>query len=50
MSYITVDHVTREFKSFKRPEGLKKTLSTLLTRSYDVKKAVDYLSFTIEKG
>ena len=50
MSYITVDHVTREFKSFKRPEGLKKTLSTLLNRSYEVKKAVDDLSFTIEKG
>lgn len=50
MSYITVDHVTREFKSFKRPEGLKNAFSSLLNRSYEVRKAVDDLSFTVEKG
>ncbi|MGC6178222.1 ABC transporter ATP-binding protein [Lacrimispora sp. 38-1] len=50
MSYIAVDHVTREFKSFKRPEGLKNALSSLLNRSYEVRKAVDDLSFTVEKG
>lgn len=50
MSYIEVTHVTREFRSFKRPEGLKKSLCSLVKREYDRKKAVDNLSFSIEKG
>jgi ABC-2 type transport system ATP-binding protein len=50
MAYIEVNHVTREFKSFKRPERFKDALYTLLKRDYDIKKAVDDLSFSIEKG
>lgn len=50
MAYIEVNHITREFKSFRRPKGIKDALYTLLKREYDIKKAVDDLSFSIEKG
>jgi ABC-2 type transport system ATP-binding protein len=50
MSFIEVNHVTREFKSFRRPDGLKNALYTLFKRDYDIMKAVDDLSFSIEKG
>lgn len=50
MAYIEVNHITREFKSFKRPDGVKDALYTLLKRDYDIKKAVDDLSFSIDQG
>ncbi len=50
MSFIKVNHVTREFKSFKRPDGFKNALYTLFKREYDNMKAVDDISFSIEKG
>lgn len=50
MSLIEVSHVSREFKSFQRPEGLKNALYTLFKREYEYKMAVDDISFSIEKG
>ncbi|WP_313345734.1 ABC transporter ATP-binding protein [Lacrimispora sp.] len=50
MSLIEVSHVSREFKSFQRPEGLKNALYTLFKREYEYKMAVDDVSFSIEKG
>lgn len=50
MSLIEFNHVSREFKSFQRPEGLKNALYTLFKREYEHKMAVDDVSFSIEKG
>ncbi len=50
MSYIEVKHLSREFKSFKRPKGIKNALYTLVKRDYEIKKVVDDLSFSIGEG
>lgn len=50
MSLIEVNHVSREFKSYQRPEGIKNALFSLFKRNYENKMAVDDVSFSIERG
>lgn len=50
MSYIEVKQLSREFKSFKRPKGIKNALYTLVKRNFEIRKAVDDLTFSIEEG
>lgn len=50
MSLIRVDHVSRYFRVHKREKGIGASLKSIIRRKYDVVKAVDDISFTIDKG
>jgi ABC-2 type transport system ATP-binding protein len=47
---IRADGLTKHFKVHKRPPGLAAALRSLVHRTYAVVKAVDGVSFTIERG
>jgi ABC-2 type transport system ATP-binding protein len=47
---IRADNLTKHFKVHKRPPGLAAALRSLVSRTYEVVKAVDGVSFTIERG
>jgi len=50
MSYIEVEKVVKEFKVLHRDKGLKSALKSLFHRRYATVRAVDGISFTIERG
>lgn len=50
MSYIKVENVVKEFKVVHRDKGLKSAFKSLFHRKYDIVKAVDEISFTIDRG
>lgn len=50
MSLIQVENVTKEFRIYKREKGFANTVKSLFTRQYEVKRAVNNISFDIEKG
>ncbi|HET9625696.1 MAG TPA: ATP-binding cassette domain-containing protein [Kofleriaceae bacterium] len=47
---IRVRGLTKHFKVHKRPPGVMAAMRSLFHRTYDVVKAVDGVSFTIERG
>jgi ABC-2 type transport system ATP-binding protein len=47
---IRASELTKHFKVHRRPPGLVAALRSLVHRKYDVVKAVDGVSFTIERG
>jgi ABC-2 type transport system ATP-binding protein len=47
---IRANHLTKHFKVHKRPPGFVPALRSLVHRTYEVVKAVDGVSFTIERG
>jgi ABC-2 type transport system ATP-binding protein len=47
---IRASHLTKHFKVHKRPPGLAAAVRSLVRRKYEVVKAVDDVSFTIERG
>ena len=47
---IILENVCKEFKTAKKQEGLKGAFKGLFSNEYTVKKAVDNMSFTINKG
>jgi viologen exporter family transport system ATP-binding protein len=47
---IRADQLTKHFKVHKRPPGFAAALRSLVHRTYEVVKAVDGVSFTIERG
>lgn len=47
---IEVDNLTKEFKIYDKYEGLGGAVKSFFTRKYTTKKAVDGLSFCVEKG
>jgi ABC-2 type transport system ATP-binding protein len=47
---IRATNLTKHFRVHKRPPGLAAALRSLVHRTYDVVKAVDGVSFTIERG
>jgi ABC-2 type transport system ATP-binding protein len=47
---IRAKELTKHFKVHKRPPGFANALKSLVHRTYDVVKAVDGVSFTIERG
>jgi ABC-2 type transport system ATP-binding protein len=47
---IRAHHLTKHFKVHKRPPGMAAALRSLMHRAYGVVKAVDDVSFTIERG
>lgn len=48
--YIEVDQVTKEFKVSKRNKGIPGMVANMLVPKYELKKAVDGISFHIEEG
>jgi ABC-2 type transport system ATP-binding protein len=50
MAFIEVDELVREFRSHRRFPGALGALRSLVTRQYDVRRALDDVSFTIERG
>src|SRR6476660_9898267 len=47
---IRAKELTKHFKVHKRPPGFANALKSLVHRKYEVVKAVDGVSFTIERG
>lgn len=47
---IEVNNLHKEFKIYKRNTGFKSSVKSLFNREFDIKKAVDDISFSIEKG
>src|SRR5690349_3646479 len=47
---IVVENLKKYFRVHKRPPGVAAALRSVLHRTYDTVKAVDDISFRIEKG
>lgn len=47
---IEVENVTKEFKVYKRQQGFLNNLKSFWHRPYELKRAVDQISFQINKG
>ena len=50
MSAISVSHLTKHFRIYKKEAGLAGSIRSLFSRTYETSKAVDDISFTIEQG
>lgn len=50
MSIISVDRLWKEFHIPKRKQGLWKSIASLFSREYEIKTALDRISFEIEEG
>ena len=50
MAFIEVSDLVREFRSYRRFAGPLGPIRSLFTRQYDVRRALDGVSFTIERG
>lgn len=49
-SVIEVEHLRKHFKVHRRPEGMGAALKSLFRRRYELVRAVDDVSFTIQRG
>ena len=50
MSFIEVKNISKEFKVNKRSAGIPGMIANMFVPKFEIKKAVNELSFTIEKG
>ena len=50
MSAITVSHLSKHFRIYKKEPGFMGSVKSLFKRTYETSKAVDDVSFTIEQG
>ena len=50
MPIITVEHLSKHFKVYKRRTGFWKNLSSTVSRNHDIIKAVDDVNFTLDRG
>ena len=50
MPVITVEHLCKDFKVHRRRKGFWGSLSSSVTREYDIIKAVEDVNFTLERG
>ena len=50
MPIITVEHLSKNFKVYKRRTGFWGSLSSTISRKHDIIKAVDNVNFTLERG
>lgn len=50
MNFIEVKNISKEFKVNKRSAGIPGMIANMFLPKYEIKKAVQDLSFTIEKG
>lgn len=47
---INVENLVKSFKVYKKEPGFKGALKGLFSKEYEIKKAVDNISFNIKKG
>lgn len=47
---ISVQHLCREFRTVRRHPGVRGAIRTLFTRQYNVVRAVDDISFSVQRG
>jgi ABC-2 type transport system ATP-binding protein len=47
---IVVEDVVKDYKLFKRPDGIMNSIRSLLHREYTIKSAVDHISFSVRPG
>ncbi len=50
MPIITVEHLSKHFKVYKRRTGFWGNLSSTVSRRHDIIKAVDDVNFTLDRG
>ena len=50
MPIITVEHLSKHFKVYKRRTGFWGNLSSTIARQHDIIKAVDDVNFSLERG
>jgi len=50
MSFIEVENVSKEFKITKREPGVLGAVKSMFHREYTVKKAVDDITFSVDRG
>lgn len=50
MSFIEVENVSKEFKIGKRDKGFRNSIKALFHPEYEIKKAVNNISFSVGKG
>jgi ABC-2 type transport system ATP-binding protein len=50
VALINLENVTKDFKIYKREKGVVNALKSLVSRQYETKRAVDGISFSIERG
>ena len=50
MPIITVEHLSKHFKVYKRRTGFWGNLSSTVSRKHDIIKAVDDVNFSLERG
>ena len=50
MPIITVEHLSKHFKVYKRRTGFWGNLSSTVSRKHDIVKAVDGVNFSLERG
>ena len=50
MPVIKVENLSKEFRQRKGREGLAGAIKDLFDRKYNIIKAVDNISYTVEKG
>ena len=50
MAIIEAKNLYKDFKVFKRNTGFKNTAKQLFKREYTIKKAVEDVSFSVDKG
>lgn len=50
MAIIEVNNLQKDFKVYKREPGLKNAVKSLFSRDYQIKKAVDDISFSVNES
>ncbi len=50
MSTLSVSHLTKHYRIYKKEAGLMGSINSFFKRTYETSKAVDDISFTIEQG
>ena len=50
MPIITVEHLSKHFKVYKRRTGFWGNLSSMVSREHDIIRAVDDVNFSLERG
>lgn len=50
MSTISVSHLSKHFRIYKKEPGLKGSFQSFFNRTYETSKAVDDVSFEVEQG
>jgi ABC-2 type transport system ATP-binding protein len=50
VAFIEVNHISKNFRVFKSRSGIWGSVVSLFHREYTVKKAVEDISFSLEKG